>query len=146
MKPQRAVLRETGRIAAGVAALVAVMLGVYAVVGQFNARVLLGGVYSGVLAVANFFFMGLTIQSITDEAGERQRTDQEIEALTTRMKARMQTSSTIRKFALLALLVLGITVFKFDALATLLPILFPRLVILFLQITGKTTSKGSESP
>lgn len=144
MKPQKAVLRETGRIAAGVAILVAAMLGVYAVIGLFSAKALLGGVYSGVLAVANFFFMGLTIQSITDEAGERQRSDEEIEELTTRMKARMQTSSTVRKFALVALLVLGIAVFKFDALATLLPALFPRLVILFLQITGKTTSKGSE--
>ena len=146
MKPEAEMPRLTMRIAIGIAALVALMLAIYTLVAGFSLKAVLGGVYSGALAVANLLLMQRTIRAITDEAGERQRSEEEIEALTAKMKARMQTSATARKFGLLILLVVGIAVFKFDPLTTLLPILFPRLVILFLQITGKTTSKGSEKP
>ena len=144
MKPQKAVLRETGRIAAGVAVLTALMLAIYAALGQFSVKALLGGLYSALLAVANFFVMGMTVQSITDEAGERQRSDEEIEALTTKMKARMQTSFTLRKFAMIALLIVGIAVFKFDALATLLPALFPTATIYLRRIFGSFRSNKSK--
>lgn len=145
MKPQKAVLHETARIALGVFALVAVMFIVYAAIGRFNIMVLCGGLYTGILAVANFFIMGLTVQSITDKVGEQTRSDQEIEALTAQMKARMQTSYTLRTIAMFALVIVGIAVLKFDGLATILPLAFPRLVIFLLQLTGKaTTSEGSD--
>ena len=149
MKPDSAVRRETARVAAGVFALVAVMLIVYAVIGKFSVPVLLGGVYTGLLTVVNFFIMGLTVQGVTNRAAERQRTEQEMADLTIEMKNRMKLSYNIRMIALFALLVLGIAVFKFDPLATILPVVFPTIVIRVLQILEArrpSVSEGSEKP
>ena len=149
MKPDTAVRRETARVAAGVFALVAVMLIVFAVMGKFSVPVLLGGIYTGLLTVINFFIMGLTVQGVTNRAAERERTEQELADLTLEMKNRMKLSYNIRMIALFALLVLGIAVFKFDPLATILPVVFPTIVIRVLQILEArrpSVSEGSEKP
>lgn len=141
MKPQKTLLRETGRVALGVAALTAIMLLIYAALGRFSARALGGGLYTAALAVANFFAMGLTIQSITDKVGEKVRTDEEIESLTRQMDARMSATRRARQLALIALVIVGITVFRFDALATILPIMFPGIAITLTQFLKKRTSR-----
>ncbi|MBR2698229.1 MAG: hypothetical protein IKE76_06505 [Clostridia bacterium] len=149
MKPDSAVRRETARVAAGVFALVAVMLAVYAVIGKFSVPALLGGVYTGLLTVINFFVMGMTVQGITNRAAEKERTEQEIAELTLEMKNRMKLSYNLRMIALFALMVAGIAVFKFDPIATILPILFPSLVIRVLQIMEAkrpSVSEGSDKP
>lgn len=147
MKPDREVLRQTGRIAAGVAVLVALMIAVYAILGRFHIGALLGGVYTGALAVANFFVMGLTVQGIANRAAETQRDEQELAAFSKQMENRMRLSRNGRMIALLALIVVGIRVFGFDALATILPIAFPTIVIYALQIIDKkrtSVPEGSE--
>ena len=149
MKPDSAVRRETARVAAGVFALVAVMLAVYAVIGKFSVPALLGGVYTGLLTVVNFFVMGMTVQGITNRAAEKARTEQEIAELTLEMKNRMKLSYNLRMIALFALMVVGISVFKFDPIATILPILFPTIVIRVLQIMEArrpSVSEGSDKP
>ena len=149
MKPDSAVRRETARVAAGVFGMVAAMLIVYAILGQFSLPVLLGGCYTGLLTVVNFFIMGMTVQGVTDRAAEKERTEQELADLTIEMKNRMKLSYNVRMIALFALLVLGIAVFKFDPLATILPVVFPIIVIRVLQITEAKrpdVSKGSDKP
>jgi hypothetical protein len=149
MKPDNAVRRETARVAVGVFALVAVMLAVYAFIGKFSAKVALGGIYTGLLTVLNFFVMGLTVQGVTDRAAEKERTEQELADLTIEMKNRMKLSYNMRMIGLLALLVVGLAVFKFDPLATVLPVLFPTLVVRALQIMEArrpSVSEGSEKP
>lgn len=147
MKPDREVLRQTGRIAAGVAALVALMIAVFAILGRFTLGVLLGGVYTGALSVANFFLMGLTVQGIANRAAEEVRDEQEMAAFSKQMENRMRLSRNGRMIALFALIVAGIRLFGFDALATILPIAFPTAVIYALQfIDNKRNAvpKGSE--
>ena len=133
-KPDRAVLAQTGRVALGVAAMIAVMLVVYAIIGRLKPPVVFGALYSGVLGVLNFFVMGLMVQSIADRMAEKQRSEQEIAELTQQMSNRMKLSYNMRMIALFALLVLGIAVFKFDPLATILAAIFPSIVIRVLQI------------
>ena len=146
-KPDGAVLKQTARVAAGVAALVALMLVVYAIIGRLSLPVVDGGVYSGLLGVLNFFVMGLMVQSITERMAEKERTEQEIADMSLQMQNRMKASYNLRMVALFALLVLGIAVFKFDALATILPSVFPSIVIRILQIAeARKASKGSEEP
>ena len=148
-KPDSTVLKQTARVALGVAALVALMLIVYAIIGRLTPSVALGAVYAGALGVLNFFVMGLMVQSITDRVAERKRTEEEIVELSTQMRNRMKLSYNIRMFALFGLLALGIAVFKFDAIATILAILFPTVVIRVMQIMEArraSGSKGSEAP
>ena len=145
MKVDRAIARETLRVAAGVAVLVALMFGVYAVLGALRPAVIGGGLYTGALAVANFFVMGLTVQSITNRMAEKERTDAEIEEMQIRMKQRMQASYSGRMVAVFARVVLGIAVFRFDGLASILPLIFPRIVILVIQLLQPKNIKGSET-
>lgn len=139
MKPEAALLRQTRRIALGVLALAAVMVAVYAVIGLFSPSVLLGALYTSALAILNFFIMGLTVQKITDTVGERQRTDEEIQTLSQQMKAKMQASYTLRMVVMFGLIAVGIAAFHFEPLATILPVVFPRIVIAVLQATGKAS-------
>lgn len=144
MKPDRTVLRQTARLVVGVALLVAVMLAVYAVLGRFNVRVLGGGIYTGVLAVANFFAMGLTVQSITGRAAERQRDEAELAEFSRQMENRMRLSRNLRMIALFALIVAGIRLLGFDPLATILPVAFPTVVIRILQVIDIKKSSAVE--
>ena len=139
MKPEAALLRQTRRIALGVLALAAVMVAVYAVIGLFSPSVLLGALYTSALAILNFFIMGLTVQKITDTVGERQRTDEEIQTLSQQMKAKMQASYTLRMVVMFGLIAVGIAAFHFEPLATILPVVFPRIVIAVLRATGKAS-------
>ena len=146
-KPDKAVRTQTAHVALGVIALVGLMLVVYAILGRLKAPVILGAVYAGALGVLNFFVMGLMVQSIADRMAEKQRSEQEIAELTQQMSNRMKLSYNMRMIALFALLVLGIAVFKFDPLATILPSVFPSIVIRILQIAeARKAPKGSEEP
>ena len=148
-KPDRAVLEQTARVALGVAALVALMLAVYAIVGRLKWPVACGALYAGALGVANFFVMGLMVQGITDTMAEKERTEEEITALTMQMQNRMKLSYNVRMIGLFVLLVLGIVALHFDALASILASLFPSVIIRILQITEARkarTTEGSEEP
>ena len=93
--------------------------------------------------------MGLTVQSVKNTAAERERTEEELQELTVRMKTKMKLSYNLRMIALFALLVFGIAVLKLDPLATILPVVFPTIVIRVLQIMEAkrpSVSEGSEKP
>jgi len=146
-KPEKAILTQTARVAAGVGALVAVMLIVYAVIGRLTVPVACGGLYAGALGIANFFIMGMMVQSVTERMAEKKRSDKEIEDLTVQMQSRMKLSYNLRMIGMFALLVLGIAVLHFDPLATILPTVFPSIVIRVLQIREAKkapVSEGSE--
>ena len=148
-KPDKAVLTQTARVALGVAALIAVMLIVYAVIGRLKPPVVFGALYSGALGVLNFFVMGMMVQGVADRMAERERSEEEIAELSLQMQNRMKLSYNIRMIALFALLVLGIAVFHFDPLASILAALFPSVVIRVLQIMEArkaSDAKGSDHP
>ena len=149
MKPDRTVLRETMRVGLGVLAMTAVMLVVFAVLNRFSISALLGAVYTAILGVLNFFVMGLTVQNIANRAAEKKRDEDELAAFSKQMEARMKLSRNMRLIALVGLIALGIAVFKFEPLPTILPIVFPSIVIRILQIIEIRKSpqaKGSEEP
>ena len=139
MKPQKAVVRETVHIAIGTFALVAVMLAVFAALGAFDISVLLGGLWGGAIAVVNFFALGMTVQSSV------QGIQSEDDAASKRAKAKMQLSYSLRMLAEFALAVLGIAVFHFNAVACVLPLVFPRVVIMVLHLRQRREERNSRS-
>ena len=60
--------RETAIIAVGEVICAAVMMGIFALLGKFDISVLLGGVFGGVLAILNFFFMAVGASLAADKA------------------------------------------------------------------------------
>lgn len=68
MDHKKFILKETAVVALGVGICVAVMIGIFALLGHFDWKVLVGGVIGGVLAVANFLFMAIGASLAADKA------------------------------------------------------------------------------
>ena len=75
-------------------------------------------------AVLNFFLLGLTVQKMAGDPNEKKG------------KLVLQLSYSLRMLATLAVVVLGVKLACFSWVATVIPLLFPRLTILAMQILG----------
>ena len=65
---RRFVLKEPGIVALGQSICVALMIGIFALLGKLDTSVWLGGIAGGVLAVANFFFMAIAATVASEKA------------------------------------------------------------------------------
>lgn len=126
-KPQETVLRETRRIAVGVFSMLAIMLVVYAVMGRFSLAVVLGGLIGSLYAVINFLLLGMTVQKVA----EMREGNEEL------ARMQMKSSYNMRMVIMILLIVVAFALPFVDGLACMIPMLFPRLTILVLQLTGK---------
>ena len=124
-------ITETLRISLGMLICLGLMIGVYLLIGQYTMHVLIGGIVGTVIAIGNFFFMAVGLSNLADDATEG------------RIRIRTQGSFMVRTFVMLALLFVAIKFGKCDALATALPLLFVRPVIMMEQFILK--SKGKEN-
>lgn len=125
MKPQQALVRETGHIAAGCGILCAAMLAVFAVCGQLGFPAVLGALLGGGWAVLNFYLMGLGVQKAAADPA--------------RSKQIIQFSYSMRMLGMVVVLILGFTLPWLHWLAVLLPQLFPRITIGAMQVMGMYT-------
>lgn len=125
MQVQEATRRETGHIALGVLAFSAVMELVFVLLRSWDMGVLWGNLLGGGFAVLNFFLLGLTVQKIAGEQDEK------------RAKLKLQGSYSLRMLLTLGVIILAVKVPVFTWPAAVIPLLFPRLTILAMQLTGK---------
>lgn len=125
MQVQEATRRETGHIALGVLAFSAVMELVFVLLRRWDMGVLWGNLLGGGFAVLNFFLLGLTVQKIAGEQDEK------------RAKLKLQGSYSLRMLLTLGVIILAVKVPVFTWPAAVIPLLFPRLTILAMQLTGK---------
>lgn len=103
-------------------------------VGQFDAvRILLGVACGSLLAVLNFTILCLTVQSSVGMENKR------------KMKARFQLSYNLRLLIQAAWVVAAFLIPQIHFVAGAAPILFPNVVIYFLQFTGKLMPKEEQS-
>ena len=68
MDMRKYVLRQTGIVALGEAIGVAAMIGIFALLGQFDGKVLLGSIVGGLVAIANFLVMAIGVNLAADKA------------------------------------------------------------------------------
>jgi hypothetical protein len=68
MDSRKFVLKETGIVALGQAVCIALLIGIFALLGKFDTAVWLGGIAGGVLAVANFFLMAISASVASEKA------------------------------------------------------------------------------
>ena len=68
MDARKFVIKETGIVALGQALCIGLMIGVFALLGNFDTSVWLGGITGGALAVANFFFMAISASIASEKA------------------------------------------------------------------------------
>lgn len=130
--------RETGRIACGVLGFSAVMELVFVLLRRWDLTVLWGNLLGGGWAVLNFFLLGLTVQKMADEPDPK------------RAKLKQQGSYSGRMLLTLGMIILAVQAPVFSWPAAVIPLLFPRLTILVMQMLGmykpdkNTSQKGGD--
>lgn len=130
MKLQPASQKELTRIAVGSLICAAVLVAVFGVIGllglhPFSWTVVSGALVGTAVAVVNFALLCLTVQSAAEESDEK------------KMRAKVQLSYNGRLMFQAAWGLIALICPWFQTIAGILPLLFPRIVIYYLQITGK---------
>lgn len=147
MKVQEPVRKATLTILAGELVLTGVMLLVFACLQQFDSTVLLGALLGAAAAVLNFFLMGLSVQRAAsrmdgvqlpaetdvgegDAADDDEAQDKPLSPQAKQARKSMQLSYSLRMLMLVVVAVLGLALPCFHPLAVVIPLLFPRIVIM----------------
>jgi len=135
MKLQPASRKEIKRIALGTLACDGLLVAGLWLLSQFGigtfdlVRIVLSAACGSVIAVANFTILCLTVQSAVEIENKR------------KMKARFQLSYNIRMVIQAGWVVVCFLVKPLHFVAGALPILFPNVVIFYLQFTGRLMPK-----
>ena len=153
MKIQPATRQETLRMAIGVAILTVLMVGVFLIIGMFDATVLAGAVFGGAFAVLNFFLMAMSVQKAAElmngvqlppeevnEDGEP--VDRPLSPEATKARQKMQLSYTGRMLMTVVFAIIALLVPAIHPVAALLPLLFPRIVITIQGLVQKNGKAG----
>lgn len=139
MKLQSASRKEITRITLGTLVCDGIMIAGLFLCSQFGigkfelSRILLGAVCGSIVAIANFTILCLTVQSAVEIKNKR------------KMKARFQLSYNIRMVMQAAWVVASFLIEPIHFVAGAAPILFPNVVIYYLQFTGRLMPPQEES-
>ena len=120
--------RESALILAGVAAFVALMLGVYWLLGYFSLKVLYSALLGTFLAGANFFVMAMVVTLAADRAE-----NQDVAGGQKLVKGAYPIRILLLAVVLIACAKSGV----FDVLAMALPLLFVRPAMLVMEFFRK---------
>ena len=128
MDMRKYVLRQTGIVALGEAVGIAAMIGIFALLSQFDRSVLLGGIIGGVLTIANFFFMAVGTALAADKAE-----NQDVKG----GKAVISSSYALRMVLLFVLMFACVKSGLCDVVALVIPLAFVRPVLTIAEFFRK---------
>ena len=112
------VLKETAYITAFTVIFSMLMQSVFLIIQKWDYTVLLGNLLGIIAVVLNFLLMGITVQNAV--------TKEEKDA-----KNLIKLSQTARLFMMFVFALIGYLVPVFNAIAVVIPFLFPRIAIMF---------------
>lgn len=116
IKANKTVKKETKYIAAFCIALSVIMQMGFLLLKKWDYTVLLGNMLSLVLAVLNFYFMGISVQKAVENDAED-------------AKKIMRTSQSVRNIFVFVVIAVGVVLPYFNTLAVILPVFFPRIAV-----------------
>ena len=131
-----AVRKQTGYIAVWVAVLSLIMEAVFLVLKQWDLSVLFGNLGGAAAAIGNFFLMALIATRAVDRAVKNGKPEE--------AAARVKATTMIRLLGCVLLCVIFIAVFKTNVYATLIPMLFPQVGVMFWSRLNK--NRETEQP
>ncbi|WP_300278740.1 ATP synthase subunit I [uncultured Subdoligranulum sp.] len=134
MQKHREILRQVCRLMVALAVCVAIMLGVYALLGAFTSSVVVGAILGFVLAVGNFVSLSITVSNAMDRAA-RDKDPQ-------RAQLSIQASGVIRLLVLAAIYILLFRAKVCDPVAALLPLLMAQAVLKLVEFFRKDDEGG----
>lgn len=120
--------KEISHMAIGIVILGIIMIGIFALFGVFNTQILLGALLGSVYTFLNFVFLSWCVQKAVDK-GEN--------------GAKIFVSSTysLRLIITAIVVVVAIKLPYFNHIATIIPLIFPRIIIMILNITRRRGDK-----
>ena len=134
MEDRKFILKETAIIAVGVSVCVAVMIGIFALLGYFDLKVLVGGIIGGVLAVANFFAMAISASLAADKAE-----NQDVKGGQAVIKGSYALRMAVMALVLFAFAKSGLC----NVIALVVPLIFVRFTLTLAEFfKGKTGEKA----
>lgn len=128
MNTRKYILRQTLMLGIGQLVCIGVMWGIFALMNHFDYTVVLGGIFGGILAVGNFFFMAIASEMAADSA-----IDQDV----TKGKKLMKASYRFRLLIMGVLLVLLAKSGHCNLLALVCPLFFTFPVIMVIEFFRK---------
>lgn len=134
MNTRKFILRETALLALGEAICLAATAGVFAMLGYFSYKVILGGALGALLAVGNFFFMAVASDAAADKAAQ-----QDVKG----GKAAIKASYSMRMVVIGLLLILFAKSGHCNLIAMIIPLflVFPILIVIeFFRKSGGSKS------
>lgn len=152
MKIEPAVKAETKKVAAGTAVMAVLMIAVFMILHKFDYTVLLGAVLGTLTAVGNFFLLALTVQHLTgsmpvlpkeeekpEDDGEEpeEEKNRPLSPEATQAGRKMQLSFILRLLLIGLVALIALKTPWFNPWASLIPLLFPNIVITLLKAFGK---------
>ena len=120
MESRKFVIRKTLLILLGQAVCVAIMLGIFYLLGRFDRSVVLGGIFGGLIATANFFFMAVGAPLAADKAEK-----QDVKGGQATIQASYIGRLVMMALILFALVKSGLC----DVFAVVLPLVFTRPIL-----------------
>ena len=134
MDMRKYVLRQTGLVALGELLGVAAMVGIFALLGKFDTKVLLGGAVGGIVATANFFAMAVGVNIAADKA-EKQNVQGG--------QATVKSSYLLRMVAMFAILFAFAKSGICNPIALVVPLIFVRITLTLAEfLKGKPGDKA----
>lgn len=124
MKIDKTVFKETKNIATFAVIFSILMQAVFLCIGKWDYTVLLGNLWGDIIAVGNFFVMGLFVQKavMQDEKDARQT---------------VKASQNLRFIAIFILVVIGILIPFLNSVSVVIPLIFPRIAIMLRPLIDK---------
>lgn len=150
MKEKNPVLRETLAVTVGEAIVCLAVVAVYALLRRFSYTVITGAALGAAVVILNFFLLALStnraFNEVLAERGDRELTEEEAAAFTEKYKARVQfavvKSQLLRTGMMLAALVLAFVLPCFEGIATLVPLLMFRPILMIEEFFRKKADHG----
>src|SRR5690554_1622428 len=96
MKVDKVVKKETLNIGIGILICSVIIQIAFLIFRQYSLSVFLGSIYGGIVALLNFFLLGLTVQNVAKIADEKEA------------KRKMQASYSFRQLGLMLMIGLGV--------------------------------------
>jgi hypothetical protein len=120
-----AAIKQFLYVSIGETICVALMLGVYALIGKFSTSVLVGAIFGEVATLLYFLSITVVVSMAADKA---ENTGQAAKA-----KLTVQSSSTIRLLALAVIYIIVLKAKICDPIAAVLPLIFLRISITLME-------------
>lgn len=116
LKVDKTVKKETLYIASWVGVLSLLMQAVFVIINKWNYTVLLGNLWGAVIAVGNFFIMGLFVQkAVAEEQAQAKKI--------------IKLSHSLRSLFVIITVAAGVTISWFSTIAVIIPLIFPSIAV-----------------